>query len=217
LSGRQGIAEVHNPPIDLVAFSLGNRLEGRRILGIASEEKVILYMGSFFYFSGLPEVLRAMQERGFSEKLVLVGGGEQEKELRSLAMKLGIADKVMFTGVVPFSDLPDLLAVADVAINPMEKTLVSNCALPNKVLQYMACGVPVVSTSLEGLVSTFGYQSGITWGSSPREVMSLAINLTMEHDLSSLSKLGSKSIQMFKANSDPAAFANFLNRVVTAK
>ncbi len=217
LSGRKCSAEVHNPPLDLEAFSLGNRLVGRRVLGIPLEEKVILYMGSFFYFSGLPDVLRAMQELGSSEKLVLVGGGEQEKELKSLAMKLGISAKVIFTGVVPFSDLPDLLAVADVAINPMEKTLVSNCALPNKVLQYMACGVPVVSTSLEGLVSTFGYQSGITWGSSPREVMSIAINLTKEHDLSSLSKLGSKSIQTFKTNSDPAAFANFLNKVVTAK
>jgi glycosyltransferase involved in cell wall biosynthesis len=186
-------------------------------LGLSSKEKVILYMGSFFYFSGLPDAIRVLSESVSKVKLVLVGGGEQEIELHELARGLGVVDKVIFTGMIPYSDLPDLLSAADVAINPMEKILVSDSALPNKVLQYMACGVPVASTSLKGLMSTFGQDSGITWGSSPREVMTLAIKLVESPDLKALSKLESSAIEIFKAQSNPKVFADFLQKVVSAR
>ena len=216
LSGRKGFAEVHNPPLDLAIFSNGDRSIGRSALGITSEESVILYMGSFFYFSGLPDAIRVLSESASPVKLVLVGGGEQENELQELSRELGVVDQVIFTGMVPYSQLPDVLSAADVAINPMEMTLVSNSALPNKVLQYMACGVPVASTSLKGLVSTFGKDSGITWGSSPREVMKLAINLLGSKELKALSKLESAAIENFKAKSNPEVFADFLQKVVSA-
>jgi glycosyltransferase involved in cell wall biosynthesis len=218
MSGRRkALAAVHSPPLDLEAFSCGDRSTGRRVLGINSEEEVILYMGSFFYFSGLPDVLRVLSESSVAVKLVLVGGGEQEAELQAVTRELGLVARVIFTGMIPYPELPDLLAAADVAINPMEKTLVSDSALPNKVLQYMACGVPVASTSLKGLVSTFGEDSGITWGSSPREVMTLAINLLESQELKALSKLESSAIENFKAQSNPKVFADFLQKVVSAR
>jgi glycosyltransferase involved in cell wall biosynthesis len=217
LSRRSGMAAVHNPPLDLAAFSLGDRSNGRRLLGLSPEQKVIMYMGSFFYFSGLPDAISVLSEIGSTEKLVLVGGGEQDAELRNLSRHLGLSDKVIFTGMVQFSDLPDLLSAAEVAINPMEKTLVSDSALPNKVLQYMASGVPVVSTSLSGLIATFGLDSGITWGSSPRDVMSLAISLLKSEDLPQLSHSGSRAIEAFKSESDPRKFEAYLQQVVAAR
>jgi glycosyltransferase involved in cell wall biosynthesis len=39
----------------------------------------------------------------------------------------------------------------------MHVSTVSNAAFPNKVIQYMAAGLPVVSTRLDGLVQTFGH------------------------------------------------------------
>ena len=97
--------------------------------------------------------------------------------LKLRAERLGLANRVMFTGFLPFDELPDLVCAADVAINPMLKSLVSDCALPHKVLQYMASGIPVVSTNLEGLRATLGDDSGVTFRDSPELVIGDAIHL----------------------------------------
>jgi glycosyltransferase involved in cell wall biosynthesis len=145
---------VELPPLDLMHFSKAfeTRAEFRTKLGISQVSKVVVYMGSFFYFSGLPEVIRDFaSEQEEDTYLVLIGGGEQDKELRELVSSLGLENKVLFTGFVPYSELPRYLGIADVAINPMTPLAVSNFALPNKVLQYLASGLPVVSFTLDGL------------------------------------------------------------------
>jgi len=55
--------------------------------------------------------------------------------------------------------------------------LVANVAFPNKVLQYMAAGLPVVSTRLQGLHQTFGEDSGVAWAEDAKAVMQAAIEL----------------------------------------
>jgi glycosyltransferase involved in cell wall biosynthesis len=170
LGRREKAGEIHYPPLDLEAFQNGNRIRGRATLGLDSETHMTIYLGSFFYFSGLGQVVRAWKALPASGTLVLVGAGEQDKELRNLVRELGLETKVLFTGMVPFSDLPDLLAAADLAINPMERSLVSNTALPNKVIQYLAAGKWVCSTRLEGLESTFADNPYITWLESPEDV-----------------------------------------------
>ena len=74
-----------------------------------------------------------------------------------------------FTGFVAFEELPSHLRLADVAVNPMHISTVSNSAFPNKVIQYMAAGLPVVSTKLDGLIQTFGQDSQLRYvGKSSR-------------------------------------------------
>jgi hypothetical protein len=60
-------------------------------------------------------------------------------------------------------------------VNTLEPTLVANAAFPNKVLQYLATGLPVVSTKLDGLIAIFGNSNQIVWASSPAEVVKVAI------------------------------------------
>ena len=172
---------VHYPPLDLSHFQQGERDQGlRESLGLKAEDRVITYMGSFFYFSGLKDAvlefaLTAAKNRRL--KLLLIGGGEQEVELRKLVQSLGIQDQTVFTGFVDYKDLPKYLKVADVAVNTLQPTLVANVAFPNKVLQYMAAGLPVVSTRLQGLHQTFGEDSGVAWAEDAKAVMQAAIEL----------------------------------------
>lgn len=169
-------ASVEWPPIDLQRFETSLAPSGLKAsLGIAEDSKVILYMGSFFYFSGLPEVIRAFARSEGQEHLVLIGGGEQDKELRELVSELGIENRVTFTGFISFEHLPGYLKIADIAINPMHRSLVANAAIPNKVIQYLGAGLPVVSTRLDGLEKTFGSGSRLTLVSSAEEVIESAI------------------------------------------
>jgi glycosyltransferase involved in cell wall biosynthesis len=137
-------------------------------------------MGSFFYFSGLLDALDEFAEASKSSphlKFLLVGGGEQDYELRQKVANLGLSEKVIFTGFVSYEELPRYLKTADVAVNTLEPTLVANVAFPNKVLQYMAAGLPIVSVNLEGLQAIFGSEASILWEKDAASVIKKAAGL----------------------------------------
>jgi glycosyltransferase involved in cell wall biosynthesis len=178
--------DLHLPPLDLSHFKQETRdINLRSSLGFGISDKVLVYMGSFFYFSGLVEALREFAQLSKSDsslRLLLVGGGEQDSELRKLVAELGIQKAVVFTGFISYHDLPRYLKVADIALNTLEPTLVANVAFPNKVLQYMAASLPVVSTKLDGLEQTFSNRAGITWASDSRAVIQAATSLSQQSD-----------------------------------
>jgi glycosyltransferase involved in cell wall biosynthesis len=182
---------VDLPPIDLSHFAngLSQRDQVRSKLGIAKDSKVILYMGSFFYFSGLPQLVDEFARSATDNTvLVLVGGGEQDQELRQQVATLGLTKKVLFTGFVGFNELPSYLAAADVAVNPMRSSLVSNAAFPNKVIQYLATGLAVATTKLKGLELTFGDVPGIRYSETPEQVMRDALEMSSSRELNALGK-----------------------------
>jgi glycosyltransferase involved in cell wall biosynthesis len=160
------------------------------------DARVTLYMGSFFYFSGLPELIHAFKDtRKDDEYLVLVGGGEQEKELRKQVAGLRMEDFVKFTGFVSFDDLPGHLRMGNVAVNPMHVSTVSNTAFPNKVIQYMAAGLPVVSTRLDGLVQTFGHDSQLRYVDKSSEVYPAVQALFSSKSLAVIGKANHSAVQ----------------------
>jgi glycosyltransferase involved in cell wall biosynthesis len=177
LSGRTRGSAVHYPPLDLEHFKIRPKdAELANLLGIKSDDKVITYMGSFFYFSGLRQAIEEFARLARpNHKLLLIGGGEQDKELKKLVVGLSIQEQVIFTGLVSYEDLPRYLGLADVAISTLEPTLVANAALPNKVLQYLAAGLQVVSTRLTGLRKTFAESPAVLWADDAPAVVSSAI------------------------------------------
>ena len=181
LGKRTKASMVHYPPLDLSHFQQGERDQGlRKSLGLKAEDHVLTYMGSFFYFSGLAAALKEFANLVATDrnsKFLLIGGGEQDSELRKLVLDLGIQDQVVFTGFIAYQELPRYLKVADVAVSTLEPTLVANVAFPNKVLQYLAAGLPVVSTKLEGLLSVFHNQKSVTWAEDARAVIRDAIQI----------------------------------------
>jgi glycosyltransferase involved in cell wall biosynthesis len=160
------------------------------------------------------------KEAAHGDYLVLIGAGEQGQELEGIVNGLGIQEKVLFTGLVEFADLPRYLSIADVAINPLKPSLVSNTALPNKVLQYMAAGLPVVSTRLRGLELTFGSdRPGLIFEEASSDVAPIALRLA--HAELSLKQLGSnnaaKVAELFGAGLAVESFEAQLLSIVGSK
>lgn len=195
LGARSRPSKVHFPPLDLSHFShQGRDQDLRRSLRFKEEDRVLVYMGSFFYFSGLVDALEEFAEVSKSApnlKFLLIGGGEQDSELRQKVERLGLSEKVVFTGFISYQELPRYLKIADIAVNTLEPTLVANVAFPNKVLQYMAAGLPVVSTRLDGLEQTFGDRAGITWANDSKGVIRAASKLSQltESELKKVSEV----------------------------
>jgi glycosyltransferase involved in cell wall biosynthesis len=120
------------------------RARERARLGFSDEHFVIGTIGNIRPVKNLPFLLRAMKRiaagtRG--ARLLCVGGGPQLDEMKALAVSLGLADRVVFTGVE--RDVRPSLAAMDVfALCSRQE------GNPNVVLQAMATALPVVSVSV---------------------------------------------------------------------
>lgn len=98
-------------------------------------------------FAGLIEAVAALRARGVHARLDLIGGGEQERELRQLAERLGLADVVTFRGVLP----PDAVLAAMRAATILVHPPVSPDAMPTVIKEAMAVGTPVIASDLAGI------------------------------------------------------------------
>jgi UDP-galactopyranose mutase len=66
------------------------------------------------------------------------------------------APNVHFVGKAPYADLPGYLARADVAIMPFALNEATRSISPTKTLEYLAAGVPVVTTPVRDVVALYG-------------------------------------------------------------
>ncbi|MBI5758256.1 MAG: glycosyltransferase, partial [Planctomycetales bacterium] len=117
-------------------------------LGIPRESRVIVTVGRLdeqkghrFLIEALPAVLREHHDA----RLLVVGDGPLREELQALARQLGIAEAVCFAG--HRDDVPALLRASKCFVLPSLWE-----GMPNVVLEAMAAGVPVVTTSVEGVL-----------------------------------------------------------------
>ena len=191
---------VNFPPLDLDHFVPKNRHQMRDRLSIDQDSFVATYMGSLFSFSGLLQVVSDFSQLSRpGDRLLIIGGGGIENELRKKVKELKLDDKVIFTGVISYTELPDYLSVSDVVINPFESTLVTNLALPHKVLQYLAMGIPTISTKLSGLFESLGDSAGIYWVDSPDKIVEKLMQVKIQGatEKSTASELGRKFVTEF--------------------
>jgi glycosyltransferase involved in cell wall biosynthesis len=78
--------------------------------------------------------------------MTIAGTGPELAMLRALASELGIGDHVQFVGRQDRQQIAEALRASAVSINPSR---IDN--MPNSILEALACGVPVVSTSVGGV------------------------------------------------------------------
>ena len=86
----------------------------------------------------------AFLKKGYDARLVMLGRGEEEENLKTLASGLGIDDRIDYPGFVP--NVEDYLTNADVFLLSSDYE-----ALPLAVLEAMAAGLPVISTDVGGV------------------------------------------------------------------
>ncbi len=79
-------------------------------------------------------------------KLLIIGVGTQDKNLRDLTSELNISNDVIFTGRVPFEEIANYFNMLDVLVN------ISNYeSFGVSVIEAMACQKPVIATNTGGL------------------------------------------------------------------
>lgn len=94
----------------------------------------------------LIEAARMLEQADGGHEFLIVGDGAERAELEARARRSGLR-KVTFAGRLPRSQLPELLASADVAVATQRDLPLLADALSTKVLEYMAAARPVVAAA----------------------------------------------------------------------
>ena len=130
------------PPDTALRKELG--LDGKTVVG---------FLGSCYAYEGLDLLLEALKRllpHSPDVRVLLVGGGPQEAELKRRAQHLGVADAVLFIGRVPHSQITRYYSLVDVLAYPRHAMRLTDLVTPLKPLEAMALGRMVVASDVGG-------------------------------------------------------------------
>lgn len=137
-------------------LALDRARQGARELRSRFGDPYLLFVGRLRHYKGLDVLLDAMPR--VPARLVIGGDGPMGPALRAQAHRLGLGDQVHFAGAVSDEELKDHLAGAGVGLLPSSTPTE---AFGLSMVEYMAAGLPVVSTEL-GTGTSFVNQHGET-------------------------------------------------------
>jgi glycosyltransferase involved in cell wall biosynthesis len=147
---RRGIkpksTQVIQNGIDLARFSepMPNI---RPQLGIATNEYILGILASFRIEKNHAELMQALalvKKQGINARVLMIGDGKTKTEIESLARDLGILDRIIFVGEQ--ADVRPYIQACNIGV------LCSKVeTLPLSVIEFIACGVPVIASNVGGL------------------------------------------------------------------
>lgn len=128
--------------VDVERFSVHPEVDERlrESLGL-SGDYVLGFAGSFYAYEGLEIAIRAMAQPAMKSRavmLLLVGGGPEAERLKTLALDLGVANRVVFTGRVPNAEIERYYALIDLLVFPRLQHRLTEIVTPLKPLEAMA-------------------------------------------------------------------------------
>jgi phosphatidyl-myo-inositol dimannoside synthase len=147
-----GAGRLFDAPVgaDLSRFDRGG--DGDRVRAeLGLDGPVAMYLGQLagahaapLFLDAAAIVARALPEARF----LVVGGGRTLQHTKDHAARLDLGDRVVFTGAVPHTRVPDLLDVADVAVATLPDTAQAATKSPLKIVEYMAAGKAIVASAV---------------------------------------------------------------------
>ncbi len=146
-------------------------------------EKIILYVGRLVYEKGIQNLISAMPKilQGYNDtKLVIAGKGGMLDELRAQANRMGLGNKVYFTGYLNSKQVQKMYKCADIAVFPSTYEPFGIVAL-----EAMLAGIPTVVSDIGGLneIVTHGVDGMKSYAGNPNSIADSVLTLLYDHRL----------------------------------
>ncbi|MDO8914767.1 MAG: glycosyltransferase family 4 protein [Coriobacteriia bacterium] len=138
----------------LVVFGNVDDYDGALMWAGPSEPFTVVYAGGFGPHRGIDVLIEAfagVRAADAVARLVIMGAGPGDDELRALAGRLLPPDAYEFTGWVDNDEMRSRLAASSVGVVPFRRVVQTESAAPHKLFQYMSMGLPMVVTDCAGL------------------------------------------------------------------
>ncbi len=130
--------------VDVETFIDSTRTENfRESYGIGKNELIVMFHGDIGIDDGVDILIEATG--GLGVKTVIIGDGDRKymQYLKSKSSK-----DVIFTGWIPYREIPGILLNADIYLAPFRSSLYTNSTCPIKQMEAMAAGRPVVMSRI---------------------------------------------------------------------
>jgi PEP-CTERM/exosortase A-associated glycosyltransferase len=151
------------------------KLKGKTIIG---------FIGSFYRYEGLDLLIKAFARiaaKCDDAILLLVGGGEMDKELRKLGADLGLADRILMPGRIPHERVPGVYAMIDILAYPRHPMRLTELVTPLKPLEAMAMGKALVASDVGGHKELIrNNETGILFKAGDLEELTASLNRVLE-------------------------------------
>jgi len=122
-------------------------------LGLAADDAVIGYIGSFYDYEGIDDLIAAMPALVAAQpraRLLLVGGGPMEAALKAQAAASSASAHIHFVGRVPHDAVERYYSLIDILAYPRKKMRLTDLVTPLKPLEAMAQGKLVAASDVGG-------------------------------------------------------------------
>lgn len=131
--------------VDTTKYQRSPSADGRKHFA-RPDEKILVHTSNFRPVKRVPDVIRIFDEvhKKIPSKLIIIGDGPDRSQCELLSRELGVQDHVRFLGKQ--TDVIHILSLADLFLMPSQSESFGLSAL-----EAMACGVPVISSSVGGL------------------------------------------------------------------
>ena len=135
--------------VDQSIFFPHNKKLSKEKIGFDPNVPVFIFVGRLSQIKGIGLLIDAFSKvlGEFSQaKLLIVGDGEERQNIEKVIYAKGLENSIRMVGSVSRDQLPNLLNASDVFV-------ITSLAegVPNAMLEAMACGLPVVATSVGGI------------------------------------------------------------------
>ncbi|PHM38515.1 glycosyltransferase family 4 protein [Xenorhabdus innexi] len=198
INNRYPLSHMTSVPtgIDLARFHPENKQTCRQRIGIADKPTIgiVATMRTWKGHRYLLDSWKILHQRYPDWQLLFVGDGPQRKNLEPRVKQEGLADSVIFLG--NRQDVPDCLNSMDIFALPS----FGNEGVPQGIMQAMACGLPVISTSV-GAISEAVIDDETGYIIEPKSVEQLTDKLDF------LMKNADQRLQMGEASLKRATYA----------
>ena len=163
---------------DINHFIPMDRKEAKKRLGLNSNFFYIGFIGNFAIWQGLDYLIKAIPsilKENDNIRFILVGDGPQMPKIQKEITKF--KDKeVLLTGRVPYKEAVKYINAFDIGVAPFIKERNISIGLsPLKIKDYASCGVPIVTSRIEGLEIVEEGNIGILVPPNDHEALSRAI------------------------------------------
>jgi PEP-CTERM/exosortase A-associated glycosyltransferase len=122
-------------------------------LRIAADDAVIGYIGSFYDYEGIDDLIASMPALVAVQpkaRLLLIGGGPMEAALKAQAAASSAAAQIHFVGRVPHQEVERYYSLIDILAYPRKKMRLTDLVTPLKPLEAMAQGKLVAASDVGG-------------------------------------------------------------------
>ena len=177
--------------------------QAKQAYGIEDTDIVLTFLG--FYYGrlakvcGLKELALGLKDvENPHIKLMIIGEGTLDDELREIQQKYGLQKRLILTGKKPLQEVPALLKISTICLLSFRRTDLTEEIVPLKVYDYMAMGKPVISVRLPGMVEEVGEDNGVVYVNRPEDIYQKAEEVI---NSGKLPELGAKSRQFVKGRS----------------